>query len=134
MSLKTIKREDLPGAPSWVDPLLLGYNQTVKQVNAATNKGGLTLSGNIAGSVREVQVQTQANYASGEFEILEMQSGIQTRANACHILQVINVDSTEAVLSGPYHADWRDQGGRMVVRWISGLAPSSRYTVRFHIW
>ena len=131
--LKKIKREDMPGSREWIDPLLLVVNQTTQTLNAAFG-GQLELASNVAGDVRDLEVLTGPNYTLGIMPLVKLRPTITTRARACQILQVIDLDDVDAILSGPYEADWRDIGGELQIRWISGLDGSKRYQVRVFIW
>jgi hypothetical protein len=131
--LKKVRLEDLQNAPTWVDPLVEAVNRTTELLNAKLD-GGISLADDIAGTLKTVDLRTGADYTSGEFPAFSFRSELSSKVNAVEILQVIDRDAPDAVLSGPYSADWREQSGQVTVRRISGLDASKRFRVRLHVW
>jgi len=128
-----IKFDDVTDAPKWFEPFLDKLNQELEYLRAAFDKG-ITLAGNVEGMLKELQIRTRANYETGEFTEIRFDSGVPGKLNACDVKQAIDLADPTAVLAGPLSADWRDAAGQVRIRYVSGLRPSRRYLVRFHVW
>lgn len=130
-TIKQVTREDLREAPDWIERLLNPLNQFMASVYQALN-GALTFGTNIRGSVRELRFNTSATYDTGDFTPLEFPTGLGgVKAIGCLILQLNESASAETVLTGASVANWTERNGRIAVKYISGLANSTKYTVRF---
>lgn len=132
--LALIKREDVTDAPEWFEGFLDKLNPELEFLRSVFN-GGITLAGNVQGITKTLQIRTQAGYApDGEFTVVRFATGLPAAIRACDVKQVIDLDDENAVLAGPYYADWRGASGEVRVRFISGLLPSHRYQITFHVW
>lgn len=133
MSVPPIRRITLnqlgENPPPFLDALLDQLNSVLDFYFRAF-EGGVQSSG----ITRELAVKTSDQYTSGEFDVMEFDSGVRTRVQAVNVLQVIDRGDEGAVLSGPYFVDWRANGGSIAIRWISGLDASKDYFVRVHVW
>lgn len=128
-NIPQLTRSDVREAPAWADPILKVLNSTRDYLVSAFN-GGIDVS-NLRVHIRELEVRTGATYTSGVFTAVTFQTGIKAKLIDVRVLQVIDLDDPEAVLSGNHGIDWRDDAGLARVRWISGLRASKRYWVRF---
>lgn len=129
-TIKQVTREDLREAPDWIERLLTPLNQFMASVFQALN-GDLTFGTNIRASIRELRFNTSATYSTGDFPELAFASGLKVKANGCLILQLNESTDPEEPLTGASVANWIERNGRIVVKYISGLENSKKYTVRF---
>lgn len=133
---KRIAIADLKGAPPWVEPLLVFVNSLAEFNTQAFAKGGINLDANI-GTVKELQVETPAAYATAAtFPVLKFPTGLTgQRAKGVIVIKVVDRGFPDAVLTGNYSCAgaWEEQGGEIVVRFVSGLEASHRYTLTFWV-
>lgn len=129
--VRSIKRDDIPGAPSWVEPLLDYLNRLTNYLYIAFD-GGINIGGNVQGFVKDIDVRTQSDYTSGEFDIIKFKVDLGTVTSVTP-LQVIDQSVPDAVLAGPVWIDWRATGGLISIRWVSGLEASRRYSMKVHV-
>ena len=129
--LKRIKREDVPGAPPWFDRFLDQYNAMVDFLVGAFD-GGISLVGNVRGDMRELEIRTESDYTSGEFTAVRFKTKLSSVMGVTAV-QVIDLDDQDTVLSGSFSVEYRARNGEVEIRWVDGLAPSSRYRIRFHV-
>lgn len=128
-SIRRLSREDLPGAPSWIEQLLVPLNLFMSSVYDNLNHG-LTFPQNIRSSTRELTFSTSATYTTGDFTHLIFASGIPTRVAGVLVLQITEVAAQPDVITGAVTLDWTEDNQGVRVRYVSGLANSKRYTVR----
>lgn len=137
MSLAQLKRiglQDVPGAPSWMRPVFAFLNQIVEVINQAFAKGQ-TLRENLSGDVVELEVRTTADYTSGVMSAVRFKARLGgLRASGVKVFKVTDLDSPDAILTGNFTAStWEQQSDEIVVKFVSGLQASHRYSVRFWV-
>lgn len=130
-----IPDDAIKGAPSWASVLVRAINALVDYLTQTLGKG-VTIDQNLAGSGRvELEVRTSAEYDDAEptFTPVRFKANLgNQRAAGCLVLKVTDLDYPNAVLTGPFCATtWEQQGDEILVRWISGLEASHRYSMRF---
>lgn len=130
-TIKRVTREDLHEAPDWIERLLIPLNQFMGAVYQALN-GDLSIGANVRGSVRTLRVTTSATYtAADDFREVSFDTGLTVKATACLIAHIEKTDDPTDTITGGVSVKWAERAGKIVVSHISGLADSTKYTVRF---
>lgn len=123
---------DYPQAPTWLSLFFSALNIVLDQIVALFSKN-LTVGDNVRGSWYTVSFTTPAGYAGGDFGAISYSysgGGIPTSLSIASIS-----DSTGTAILTPVSvaAGWRvDKNSapyRIIVDYIAGLQPSTRYTV-----
>ncbi len=126
-SLKRILKEDVKGAPGWINPLLDTVNTFMEAVYQALNRN-ITFSQNVACTVKELDYQTPSSYPAS-VDSIEFMSGLKTKASGVMLMQVFDkADYTPP--DGPVYVPWVENNGSIVIGTITGLEASKLYMVR----
>jgi hypothetical protein len=128
---RSILKEELREAPSWVERLLQPINEILTSYNAALNKG-LTFQDNITCTIKSLTVTTSSDYViDDDFETIRFTHGLSLRPFMCLIAQIQKkADNYEPILL-PVSLSWREENGQIVVEFITGLDNLSTYDVSF---
>lgn len=125
-SQKKILREDVKGAPDWIDGIIDPVNSFMETVYQTFNRN-VTFNDNIASQVKELNVNTTSVYPV--MEPIEFQSTLRTKAFGLLMLQAVErLTYTPAVSA--VTVNWVENNGTIHISNITGLAASKSYTVR----
>lgn len=125
-SQKKILREDVKGAPDWIDGIIDPVNSFMETVYQTFNRN-VTFNDNIASQVKELNVNTTSVYPV--MEPIEFQSTLRTKAFGLLMLQAVErLTYTPAV--NAVTVNWVENNGTIHISNITGLAASKSYTVR----
>lgn len=125
-SQKKILREDVKGAPDWIDGIIDPVNSFMETVYQTFNRN-VTFNDNIASQVKELNVNTTSVYPA--MEPIEFQSTLRTKAFGLLMLQAVErLTYTPAV--NAVTVNWVENNGTIHISNITGLAASKSYTVR----
>lgn len=131
--LKRLSMEDLPGAPGWVQRLIAPLNMFMEQTYTCLNKN-LTLTQNVSGKFVELVILTPTDYATGGFPVVQFPWEFSKAVQAVTVVHVVNVASTTAkLLLAPFPTWTQTGGGSVRVSYISGLAASTKYSIRLQV-
>jgi hypothetical protein len=132
-----ILRQDLPGAPNWVDNLLSKINTYFEQTYIIWN-GGITFQ-NLRAAMVTSQFSTPANYSSGvnknftpfTFPI-SFQGASSVVISSCNVnTNNYNVGNTPLTIPA---GGWREAApGKVTVSYMTGLAASTSYIAVFQV-
>ncbi len=126
-SVKKILREDVKGAPSWINPVIDAFNSFAETVYLAMNRN-ITFSQNISCQIKEISYKTPSTYPTG-VEGVEFQSTLKTKAQGLFVMQVVE-KLTYLPPPGPVYVPWTEDGGVIVLGTITGLEADKNYTIR----
>ena len=127
-----VNRENLRDAPPWVDNLTGPLNLTLGQVTQALAQN-LTIGDNVIGAIASITFTTDAAYTTGTFNAVVVPWPFG-KSKSPQIVLVGNVTypSTQPVLLTAVTVaqwDYNFVTPSINIRYISGLANSSTYTV-----
>lgn len=126
-NVKRVLREDVKGAPSWINPLIDVLNSFMETIYQAMNKN-ITFSENIGCTIKEITYKTPASYPLNVDEV-EFLSELKFRATSLMVMQVVE---RVAYLPppGPVYVPWTENSGTIKIGTITGLEANKTYTVR----
>lgn len=111
----------------WPEPLLKSVNTFQEQVFNGLNKQ-ITLSDNIQSRVVELTFTTASDYTTNDtFQPLNI--ALTFKATAVFIAQLIAPNN--AIITTAFTPCWYFTNSGISVKFISGLADSTKYTARF---
>lgn len=128
---KKILKEDLKGAPGYVDGIIGPVNSFMESTYQALNKN-ITLQENIASFIKEISYNTDAAYPGTPHEIVQFQNTLKTKAIGVMVMQVYE-KSTYTPALGAVYVPWVEDNGSINIYSITGLEPSKQYLVRLLI-
>jgi hypothetical protein len=124
---KKVLREDVKGAPSWINPLIDTLNSFMETVYQAMNRN-ITFSENIGCVIKELTYKTPSTYPTGVDEV-EFTSTLKVRATGLMLMQAY-----EKVLytppPGPVYIPWTENAGMIRIGTITGLEADKTYLIR----
>ena len=125
---KKIFREDLKGAPQWIDPMINTINSFMESVYQGLNSN-ITFGDNVRSFIKEIDYVTSSSYPSG-MEILEFPNTLKVRPTGVLTAQVVE-KSTNEPPPGPTTVQWAlNTAGNIEIHSVSGLEASKTYLVR----
>jgi hypothetical protein len=125
---KKVLREDVKGAPSWINPLIDTLNSFMETVYQALNKN-VTFGENIGCVIKELSYTTVSTYPAGQ-PVTEFTTGLKTKATGLWVMQVYE-KAIYAPPPGPVWAPWVENNGNIELGTVTGLEASKTYLVRF---
>lgn len=124
---KKILKEDLKGAPEWIDPMIQVLNTFMENVYQCLNKN-VTFNDNIASFTNTLVYKTPLTYPS-DVDNVEFLNLLKTRATGVIVLQAYD-RSNYVAAPGPVYAPWVENNGSIVVSTITGLEADKTYVIR----
>jgi hypothetical protein len=128
--VQRINKEDMPGSPAWIDPLISSINLFIQSTNAALD-GSLTIPGNIAAQISVVQFTTNKNYNGTDqttWTPVTFKSSLSVQPRLLLLGQISVVSSqTQYIANNVCISDWTATGGIITINFISGLKASTTY-------
>jgi hypothetical protein len=125
---KKVLREDVKGAPGWINPLLDTLNSFMETVYQALNKN-ITFTENVACVLKEVSYTTVSTYPSGQ-PVTEFMTGLKTKASGLWVIQAYD-KATYVAAPGPVYAPWIENNGNIELSTVTGLEANKTYLLRF---
>lgn len=126
-TFKRIMREDIPGAPEWIDPFILSLNQFFESTYRALNKA-LTLSENSNSQIKTITFTAGATpTANAQRFALTM----TVKPKSLHIGYIRQVENTYTPLTSVPFPNWHQESGEIVIDSILGLTSGKTYEVTF---
>lgn len=126
-SQKKILREDLKGAPSWINPLIDVINSFMETVYQTLNKN--VDDKNLAQQIKELTYTTPAAYPA--MDNVEFLSTLKTKAVSCEIMQIYEKSTYLPVASS--NPAWVEDNGSIILGPILGLSANKTYIVRLRL-
>ncbi len=118
---KKILREDLKGAPPWINPLIDVINSFMEAVYLALNRN-ISFGDNI-----QSQIVT-LTYKSGTTDT-QFISNLRVRAQGLLVLQAVEKDTFEPA-PGPVYVPWVESSGTVNLGLVTGLDANKTYILR----
>lgn len=133
--IRRIQRQDMPGSPNWVDPLISPLNLFMEQTVAALS-GNLNVQ-NIAMSLSNVTFSTPSNYSDGannNFNAFTF--AIPFNGASAVIVGSIDINSNNYSFSNKPVVlpvgGWRETSpGKITINYLTGLTASTSYKAIF---
>lgn len=120
-----ISREDLKGAPSWIDPMIRILNDFMQTVYAALNRN-LTFGENVIGEFKSFQVKAGAAAGNNTFTFITR----VPQPQGVFIIAASVVAPTYTPLTSAVWCSWRLGSGQIIIDSITGLTNGSTYNLR----
>lgn len=128
-AIKKITRADLgKDAPDWIDNLLQPLNAFIEQIYTSFNRN-ITLPENVASQIISVEINTTANYSTGEFPSINFKRTLAKKTNLLLIGKA--VESQNSLFLTGVFPTWDDNNGNISIKYISGLSNSKTYNFTF---
>lgn len=128
---KRITKEDLKGSPDWVTQLLTPINSFFESVYSALDKN-LTLGDNLSGNIVSIKVNTKTTYGTiplaDNWEIISTTNPLKIRPRSVVLGQIVETEKF-STLTSPIQIHWDYLNNSIRVRYISGLAASTKYDI-----
>ena len=125
---KRILREDIKGAPSWMNIVIGAFNDFAESVYRAFNKGINDI--NLASQIKELTYITPSGYPT--MSNVTFLSELKSKAIGCVHIQVFD-NSTYTPPPGPVYVPWIENDGTIIIYPITGLEASKTYTIRLRL-
>jgi hypothetical protein len=134
--IKKILREDLKNAPDWIDQLLYPINTFMEGVYYALDKE-LSFGDNINAAVRTLNFTTRSDYTTASpltdgFVEQKLANPIKGTPKGVIVCKTVNAD-TYGIVTGAVTCYWEYLNGEIRVRYITGLANSTKYSINVYI-
>src|SRR4030095_1820923 len=124
---KRISKEDVPGSPGWVAPLLAGINTFFLAIWDALS-GNITFGENITCQIKEISFTTSEDYSIGDWVAVSFLKTLKTKAQAVVLLQILQDEETYTpVLEAVTVHNWLDVNGYIKIYHIPGLEDETTY-------
>lgn len=122
---KRILREDVKGAPDWVNRIIDTFNSFAETVYQAFNKN-ITLSENVRCFTKVLTYKTTSSYPA--HETVEFENELKVKASGVLVMQAYDRSSYVAA-PGPVYAPWVEDNGMIRVGALTGLEANKTYVV-----
>ena len=123
---KKIIREDVKGAPEWIDAVITPINSFMESVYNALNRN-ITFNENIAAFEKEIIYRTPTTYPV--MDNVTFVNELRTRARGVMLMQVVDRATYEPPV-GPVYVPWIEDNKGIVIKPIQGLVADKTYQVR----
>lgn len=132
-NVKQVRREDLgANVPSWIDGLLSVLNSFMESIYTLVN-GNISLTDNINCRIFNYTFTTKSDYSTGGFDAILVSVKLNSKINGVIVFAVNNLSDTSAVSLTAKSAEWDEQPNACRIKYIAGLANSTKYQVRLLI-
>jgi hypothetical protein len=130
--VQRINKEDMPGSPAWIDPLISTINLFIQSVNSALD-GGLVIPVNIAAQINTMQFITDKKYNPVDqttWTPISFKSTLTTQPRVLLLGQISVISSqTQYIANSVVISDWSANNGSITINFISGLKASTTYEI-----
>lgn len=123
-------KEDLKGAPGWVDNLIQPINAFMENVYQCLNKN-VTFNDNIASFIYTLTYKTPASYPA-DVDTVEFLNQLKAKPIGVIVLQAYEKATYQAA-EGPVYVPWIENNNSIVVSTITGLEADKTYLVRLAV-
>lgn len=124
---KKVLKEDLKGAPGWVDNLIQPVNAFMENVYQCLNKN-VTFTDNIASFIYTLTYKTPSTYPAG-VDPVEFLNQLKTKPIGVLVTQAFDKATYEPA-PGPVYVPWVENNGTIILGTITGLAVNKSYLIR----
>lgn len=125
---KRIMREDLKGAPEYINGIIDPVNTFMEKSYQAFNKN-ITFQDNIASFVKEITYKTDSTYPAAQ-AIITFKNELKVRPIGVQIMQAYD-KATYVPAPGPVYIPWvLDNAGDIAIYTITGLEADKTYVIR----
>lgn len=124
---KKILKEDLKGAPSWVNSIVEPLNSFMESVYQLLNKN-VTFTENFFSFVKEITYITPSTYPTG-VDNIQFINALKSKATGVIVAQAYE-KSTYIAAPGPVYAPWVEDNSNIIISTITGLEASKTYLIR----
>lgn len=129
--LRKILKEDVKEAPKWIDKILEPVNSFMESVYGILNKN-VTFTDNIACHLHTLEVSTFPEYETDKpntFNPYRYNTTLRTRPRGLVLLAINEQSSNYSPIVSAIHINWYSDGNTIHIPFISGLKPSTDYTL-----
>jgi hypothetical protein len=125
---KKILREDLKGAPEYVNGIIDPVNSFMESTYQALNKN-LTLNENLSSFTKELTYKTVSTYPTNQ-PVTTFKNSLKIRPTGVWVMQAYD-KTTYTPAPGPVYVPWIvDNNGDIAVHTITGLEANKTYLIR----
>lgn len=125
---KRILKEDLKGAPPWMNVVIEAFNSFAESVYRGFNKNINEV--NTASQIKELTYITPSTYPT--MSNVRFTSELKTKAIGLTVIQAYD-KTNYTPPPGPVWAPWIDDDGTIVVYPITGLEASKTYIIKLRL-
>lgn len=127
---KKILKEDLKGAPAWVDNLIQPVNAFMENVYQCLNRN-VTFQDNFASFIYTMTYKTPVSYPA-DVDSFDFLNQLKSRAQGVVVVQAYD-KSNYVAAPGPVYAPWVENNGSIVLGTIKGLEANKSYFIRLMV-
>lgn len=129
---KDFRKEDYQEAPGWFGRFLQILNSFTTATYQALN-AALTFGENIRAQIKELTFTTRTDYSTLGWDAIQFNSTFpkDVKVQGVFIMQILTTDQLPIVDLNGQVANWNAENSVVSINYISGLANSKSYTVRF---
>lgn len=132
-NVKQVRREDLgANVPSWIDNLLSVINSFMESIYTLLNKN-ISLTDNVNCKIFEYTFTTKSDYSTGGFDAIDVTVKLNNKISGVLVFTVNNLSDTSALSITAKTAEWEPRPDMCRIKYIAGLANSTKYSVRLLI-
>lgn len=132
-TIKSIRKEDLgSGVPDWIDNLLSPLNSFIESCYTNLNRN-ISFVDNVNCKIFEYTFTTKATYTTGGWDNINVSVKLNNKINGVMLLSVNNQTDTAALSLTAKSVEWDEQPNTCRIKYIAGLANSTKYTIRILI-
>ncbi len=125
--IKKILKEDVKGAPSWINNVIEPMNSFMESIYQLVNKN-VTFTENFFSFVKEITYITPSTYPSG-VEDISIMNTLKAKASGIIVAQAYE-KGTYIPAPGPVYAPWVENSSDIIISTITGLEASKTYLIR----
>lgn len=122
--INPISREQLPGAPSWIDPLIYNFNQLVISLVSGLNYNLSLYNEDI--EEKTFMITAGASASDNTFTFIPRKNN---PPRSLVITKITRSDGVNQVFTAAPYASWNTSNSGLVVSGITGLTDGIRYTI-----
>ena len=123
-----LRKEDLPDAPEWIDPIINAYNRFAKFMYRALDRN-LTIKENLSGDIIVLDKISQND--------IDIGYKVKTRVSPSAVLigKIAKRDvGSHETITDAVSIDWTYQDGFITIHNITGIDSTSNYNINLLVW
>lgn len=124
-----ISREDIKGAPAWVDRMIHILNDFMQGVYSALNKN-LSIGDNVIGEFKDFELKAGANADDNTFTFI---TKVANPKGVVVIAATQDAASYTPITSAVW-CSWRLGNGQIIIDAITGLTNGATYKIRVRVY
>jgi len=131
-SINSLRKEDMPNSPEWIDPMLQQLNSFMSSVYHALDND-ITINDNIAASLKQISFTTRSDYSTAVvktdgFEVQKIANPLRSKPVGVLMVKIVDLVNYKTI-TDPVNIHWDFLDGYINIKFITGLIDSNKYEV-----